>query len=44
MDTRKRFFPQRVVEHWKRLPGEAFTTPGLTLFKKHLCNALRDTV
>ena len=44
MDIRKRFFTQRVVEHWNRLPREAVTAPSLTVFKKHLDNAFRDTV
>ena len=44
LDMRKRFFPQRVVEHWNRLPPEAATAPNLTIFKKHLDKALRDMV
>ena len=44
MDIRKRFFPQRVVEHWNRLPREVFTAPRLMLFRKHLDNALRNMV
>ena len=44
MDIRKKFFTQRVVEHWNRLPREAVTAPSLTLFKKNLDNALRDMV
>ena len=44
MDIRNRFFTQRVVEHWNRLPREAVTAPSLTLFKKHFDNTLRDMV
>ncbi|XP_074965174.1 uncharacterized protein LOC142064309 [Phalacrocorax aristotelis] len=44
LDIRKRFFPQRVVERWNRLPREAVTAPSLMIFRKHLDNALRDMV
>ena len=44
MGIRKRFFTQRVVQHWNRLPREAATAPRLAIFKKHLDNALRDLV
>ena len=44
LGIRKRFFPQRVVEHWNRLPREAVMVPSLTIFKKHLDNVLRDMV
>ncbi|KFW94930.1 hypothetical protein N336_07098, partial [Phalacrocorax carbo] len=40
LDIRKKFFTQRVVEHWNRLPREAVTAPSLTLFKNHLDIAL----
>lgn len=29
MDVRKKFFPQRVVRPWHRLPGEAVDAPFL---------------
>ncbi|KFQ98195.1 hypothetical protein Y956_04152, partial [Nipponia nippon] len=32
LDIRKRFFTQRVVEHWNRLPQEAVMAPSLTIF------------
>ena len=41
LDRRKRFFSQRVVEHWNKLPREGVTAPSLTILKKHLDNALR---
>ena len=40
MGIRKRFFVQRVVEPWNRLPREAVTAPSLVIFKKHLDNTL----
>ncbi|KFW82273.1 hypothetical protein N305_06324, partial [Manacus vitellinus] len=44
LDIRKKFFTQRVVGHWNRLPREAVTAPSLAEFKKHLDNALRHMV
>ena len=32
LDIGKRFFPQRVLEHWNRLPREAVMAPSLTMF------------
>ncbi|GAB0175520.1 hypothetical protein GRJ2_000017200 [Grus japonensis] len=40
LDIGKRFFTERVVGHWNRLPREAVTAPSLTEFKKHLDNTL----
>lgn len=40
----KRFFSQRVVRHWKRLPRELVTAPSLLEFKRHSDNALRCVV
>lgn len=40
-----RFFMQRVVGHWKRLPREVITAPaGLLEFREHLDITLRDRV
>ena len=40
MDIRKKFFSQRVVTHWNRLPEEAVDAPSLEAFKATLDVAL----
>jgi len=42
LNIRKRFFTERVVKHWNRLPREVFDAPSLTVFKKHLDHALNN--
>ncbi|KAJ7421919.1 hypothetical protein BTVI_16008 [Pitangus sulphuratus] len=44
LDIRKRFFTQRVIGHWNRLPREVVTAPSLTEFKKHLDDTLRHMI
>ena len=44
LGVRKRFFTQRVVRHWDRLPRAVVTVLSLSEFKKHVHNALRHSV
>jgi len=39
LDTRKKFFPVKVVKHWKRLPREGGAAPSLAVFKARLDRA-----
>ncbi len=38
--ARKKFFTQRVVRHWHRLPREAVGAPSLEVFKARLDGTL----
>ena len=42
LDIRRKFFTQRVVTHWNRLPKEAVDAPSLEAFKARLDVALGD--
>ncbi|PKU30394.1 hypothetical protein llap_19301 [Limosa lapponica baueri] len=42
LDIRKQFFTERVVKHWKRFPREVVDAPSLSVFKRHLDNALNN--
>ena len=44
LDIRKRFFTERTVGHWNRLPREVVTAPSLSEFIEHLDNALSHMV
>ena len=44
LDIRKRFFTERVVGHWNRLPREVVMAPSLSEFKEHLDNAFSHMV
>ena len=44
MDFRKKFFTQRVVTHWNRLPKEVVDAPSLEAFKARLDVALGSLV
>ncbi|KAK4810838.1 hypothetical protein QYF61_008810 [Mycteria americana] len=42
LDFRKHVFTKRVVKHWNRLPREVVDAPSLSVFKRHLDNALNN--
>lgn len=42
LNIRKHFFTARVVKHWGRIPSEVVDAISLSLFKKHLDNALNN--
>ncbi|KFZ46643.1 hypothetical protein N321_05443, partial [Antrostomus carolinensis] len=44
LDIRKKFFTQRLVRHWNRLPREAVDTPSLEAFKARLDGALGSLI
>ena len=44
LDIRRKFFPQRVVTHWNRLPKEVVNAPSLEAFKASLDVALGSLV
>lgn len=44
LDMKKHFFAKRVVKPWNQLPPEAVDVPGLSVFKRHLDNALNNVL
>ncbi|KFO63793.1 hypothetical protein N302_02639, partial [Corvus brachyrhynchos] len=44
LDIWKKFFTQRVVRHWHRLPREVVDAPFLKVFKARLDGALSNLV
>jgi len=44
LDTRKNFFTERVLKHWKRLPRGVIESPSLEVFKRHVAVVLRGMV
>ena len=44
LDMRKHFFTEKVVKHWNRLPSEVVDAQTLSVFKRHLDNALNNTL
>ena len=44
LDVRRKFYTQRVVTHWNRLPNQVVDAPSLEAFKKRLDVALSSVV
>ena len=44
LDIRRKFFTQRLVTHWNRLPKEVVDVPSLEAFKARLDMALSRLV
>ena len=44
LDIWKKFFTERVVRHWNRLPRGMVVSPSLEVFKKHVYVAIQGMV
>ncbi|KFV02253.1 hypothetical protein N340_05123, partial [Tauraco erythrolophus] len=44
LDIRRKFFTQRVVRYWNKLPREVVDAPSLEVFKARLDEALGSLV
>jgi len=44
LGIRKKLFPELGFKHWNNTPQGVVVAPSLSVFKKHLDNALRYTV
>ena len=44
LDVRRKFFTERVVRYWNRLPRKAVDAPSLEVFKARLDGALGSLV
>ncbi|KFZ52007.1 hypothetical protein N321_00908, partial [Antrostomus carolinensis] len=44
LDIRRKFFTQKVVKHWNRLPREAVDAPALKVHKARLDGALGSLI
>ena len=42
LDIRKHFFTEGVVKYWTRFPRDMTDAPSLSLFERHLDNALNN--